>query len=181
MIIQIFHILSSISLLPVIYLINNDITIGIILKEMGVYVNYNLPQWISYLVYVIIVILFAGIVINLSKYLRPGEIRKNNIEQLDSDNSALLGMMLAYIFVGLSITNTYTLIIVILFLVIFNLCGTSHIYNPLFYIFGYRYYYITSSKTKILLMTKNRYRLGTEADLPECKCLNDYTYIDFNK
>jgi flagellar basal body-associated protein FliL len=83
--------------------------------------------------------------------------------------------------VGLSINNGWTLMTVLLFLLIFNLCGSSHIYNPLFYIFGYHYYYVTSSKTKILVMTKTKYPLGATADFEQCGCLNDYTYIDISK
>lgn len=181
MIQRILHILSSISLLAVIYLINNGVGVGTILGEVGLYVKYDLPQWASYVVYIASVIAFAGVLTLFFKKLRPGELRNQNIEQLDSDNSGLLAMILAYVFVGLSINNGWTLIAVMLFLLIFNLCGSSHIYNPIFYLFGYRYYYVTSSKTKILVMTRTKYPLGSDADFEQCGCLNDYTYIDLSK
>lgn len=178
---RILHILSSISLLAVIYLINNGIGVGTLLGEVGILVKYDLPQWVSYIFYVVVVIGFAGLLTLMFKRLRPGELLKQNIEQIDADNSGLLAMILAYVFVGLSINNGWTLIAVMLFLLIFNLCGSSHIYNPLLYLFGYHYYYVTSSKTKILVMTKTKYPLGADADFKQCGCLNDYTYIDLTR
>ena len=177
---RILHILSSISLLAVIYLINNGIGVGTIMGGIGIHVNCDLPQWVSYMAYIVAVIGFAGILALMFKQLRPGELLKQNIEQLDADNSGLIAMIMAYVFVGLSINNGWTLIAVMLFLLIFNLCGSSHIYNPLFYLYGYHYYYVTSSKTKILVMTKTKYPLGSNADFQQCGCLNDYTYIDLS-
>ena len=181
MIQRILNILGSISLLAVIYLINKGIGVGYLLKYMDIHLNYNLPHWVSYVFYIVVVLVYTGLLILLFKHLRPGELRNKNIEHLDADNSGFLAMILAYVFVGLSINNAWTLMAIILFLLIFNLCGSSYIYNPLFYIFGYRYYYITSSKTKILLMTKTRYPLGAIVDFKQCGCLNDYTYIDISK
>lgn len=175
------HILSSISLLAVIYLINNGVGFGTLLEAIGIDVKCDLPQWVSYLTYIAVAIGFAGGLILSFKKLRPGELRNQHIEQLDSDNSGLLAMIMAYVFVGLSINNGWTLISVMLFLMVFNLCGSSHIYNPLFYLFGYRYYYVTSSRTKILVMTRNKFPLGSDADFKSCGCLNDYTYIDLSK
>lgn len=178
---RILHILGSISLLAVIYLVNNGISVGNLLAMVHIHVQYDLPQWVSVICYIVAVVGYTGFLTLLFKRLRPGEIRGQYIEQLDADNSGLLAMILAYVFVGLSINNGVTLIAVMLFLLVFCLAGSSHIYNPLFYIFGYRYYYITSSKTKILVMTKSRYPLGANADFVKCVCLNDYTYIDLSK
>lgn len=180
---SILHILSSISLLVVIYLINHGIGIGSIIAKLGIPVKYDLPQWMSYIVYIILTIGYAGILTLFFKRLRPGELRNQNIEQLDADNSGLLAMMLTYVFVGLSVNNNWALLIVIISLLIFNLClcDSMHIYNPLFYIFGYHYYYVSSSKIKILVMTRTKYPLGANADFKNCGCLNDYTYIDISK
>lgn len=181
MIQRILNITGSISLLVVIYLINNEIGVGYLLQKIDIQLPYNLPQLVSYIFYIFMVVVYHGLLVFLFKYLRPGELRNKNIERLDADNSGFLAMILAYVFVGLSINNGWTLMTVLLFLLIFNLCGSSHIYNPLFYIFGYHYYYITSSKTKILVMTKTKYPLGATADFEQCGCLNDYTYIDISK
>lgn len=178
MISRVLHIFSSISLLAVVYLINKGIGVGHILARMGIHVRYDLPQWISYIVYILAAIGFAGVLILLFDHLRQGELRSQHIERLDADNSGLLAMLLAYVFVGLSINNGWTLMAVMFLLLIFHLCGSSYIYNPLFYIYGYHYYYVTSSKTKILVMTKTKYPLGADADFARCGCLNDFTYID---
>ena len=181
MIQRLLNIISSISLLAVIFLINKGISIGEIIGLLGMRVPFDMPQWVSYAVYIAASVGFAGILTLLFGKLRPGELTKENIEELDADNSGLLAMILAYVFVGLSINNCWTLLAIMSFLLIFNLCGSSHIYNPLFYLFGYHYYYVTSSKTKLLVMTKIKYPLGSKADFSNCKCLNDYTYIDMTK
>ena len=133
------------------------------------------------MLYILLVLFFAFILTCLFGKLRAGEISKSSIEELDVDNSGLLAIILAYVFVGLSVSNFYMLIIIFCFLLIFNLCGTTHIYNPIFYVFGYHYYYIKLSKTKILVMTKTKYPMGAEVCFPDCRCLNDYTYIDMTK
>ena len=180
MIQRIFNILSPISLLAVIFLINHGIGVGEILLLTGIHVGYDLPQVVSYAAYIVAVVFYAWILTRFFKKLRPGQLTKNNIEQLDADNSGLLAMIFAYVFVGLSINNGWTLLAIMLFLLIFNLYGSSHIYNPLFYLFGYHFYYVSSAKTKLLVMTKIKYPLGSVADFSNCRCLNDYTYIDMS-
>ncbi len=190
MIQRLLNIISSNSLLVVIYLVNrgvdinrilNKIGINKILNKLGISCRIEIPIYCSYCLYLLIVIAFAFFVKCLFSRLRSGEIPKDSIEELDVDNSGLLAIILAYVFVGLSITSNSILVVIIGFLLVFNLCGTSYIYNPLFYVFGYHYYFVRSAKVKILVMTKTKYPLGTEIDFPNCKCLNDYTYIDMSK
>lgn len=178
---RVLNIISSVSLLAVIYLINKGIGIGEILGYIGIKVGYDLPQYFSYASYILGVVVYAWLLTKLFGRLRPGELRKEHITELDADNSGLLAIILAYVFVGLSISNGWTLIAVLCFLLVFNLCGSSHIYNPLFYLFGYHYYYVSSSKMKYLVMTKTKYPLGSQADFSDCRLLNDYTYIDMSK
>lgn len=172
------HVISSYSLLVVIFLINKKIGIISVLAYFGIPINCDLPLWVSYIIYITITIGYALILTRLFDKLRPGELRKENIEVLDADNSGLLAMVLAYVFVGLSISNVWALLIVVFFLFIFNLFGSSHIFNPIFYLFGYHYYFVSSAKTKFLVMSKTKYPMGAEADFSNCRCLNDYTYID---
>ena len=178
---RVLNIISSVSLLAVIYLINSGIGIGEILGYAGIKVDYDFPQYFSYASYIVGAVVYAWLLTKMFVRLRPGELRKEHITELDADNSGLLAMILAYVFVGLSINNGWTLIVVLCFLIVFNLCGSSHIYNPLFYLFGYHYYYVSSSKTKYLVMTKTKHPLGSHADFSNCYCMNDYTYIDMSK
>lgn len=175
------NIISSISLLAVIFLINQGVGIEDIIRKTGIEVGWTISKWISYLIYIVITIVYAWILTLLFKKLRCGQIVNKDIDELDVDNSSLLAMILAYVFVGLSISNGWTLLVILLFLLVFNLCGSSYIYNPIFYLFGYRYYYVRSSKTRFLVMSKIKYPLGAQADFSNCRCLNDYTYIDMDK
>ena len=178
MIQRLLNILSSVSLLATIFFINKGIGVGTILRYVGIRVGYDLPQYYSYIVYVLMPFIFAGCLIRLFPKLRPGELRAGNVSEISADNSSFLAMILGYVFVGLSISNASTLLVIMSFLLIFNLCGNSYVFNPLFYVFGYRYYYITSSNIKFLIMTRKRISLGTKADFPNARCLNDFTYID---
>ena len=172
------NILSSVSLLATIFLINQGVGIGTILSEIGIKVNYDLPQYCSYAVYISLPVLFAWLLTKLFPKLRPGELQSGNVSEISADNSSFLAMILGYIFVGLSINNVHALLVIMGLLLIFNLYGNSYIFNPLFYLFGYRYYYLTSSGIKFLVMTKQKINLGSKGDFSQAKCLNDFTYID---
>ena len=174
------NILSSVSLLATIYLINKGVGIGMILSKIGIRVNYDLPQYYSYVVYVVLPVFFAWLLTKLFSKLRPGELQPGCISEISADNSSFLAMILGYIFVGLSINNIHALFVIMGLLLIFHLCGNSYIFNPLFYLFGYRYYYLTSSGIKFLVMTKQRINLGANGDFSKSKCLNDFTYIDID-
>ena len=174
------HILCSVSLLATIFLINQGIGIGSILSEIGIKVGYDLPQYCSYIVYIMLPFIFAWILTLFFSTLRPGELQSGNVNEISADNSSFLAMILGYVFVGLSINNVHTLFVIVGLLLIFNLCGNSYIFNPLFYLFGYRYYYLTSSNIKFLVMTKQKINLNSKGDFSKAKCLNDFTYIDIN-
>lgn len=174
------NILSSVSLLATIFLINKGIGIGKILAEIGIRVNCDLSQYYSYLVYILLPVLFAWLLTRLFPKLRPGELQSGNVSEISADNSSFLAMILGYVFVGLSINNVHALLVIMGLLLIFNLCGNSYIFNPLFYLFGYRYYYLTSSGIKFLVMTKKKINLGSKGDFSQAKCLNDFTYIDID-
>lgn len=174
------NILSSVSLLATIFLINQGVGVGTILSEIGIRVNYDLPQYCSYLVYILLPVFFAWLLTRLFHKLRPGELKSGNVSEISADNSSFLAMILGYVFVGLSINNAHALFVIMGVLLIFNLCGNSYIFNPLFYLFGYRYYYLTSSGIKLLVMTKKKISLGSKGDFPNAKCLNDFTYINID-
>lgn len=174
------NILSSVSLLATIFLINQGVGIGSILSQIGIRVNYDLPQYYSYAVYIVLPVLFAWLLTRLFPKLRSGELQSGNVSEISADNSSFLAMILGYVFVGLSINNVHALLVIMGLLLIFNLCGNSYIFNPLFYLFGYRYYYLKSSGIKFLLMTKKKISLGSKGDFSNAKCLNDFTYIDID-
>ena len=174
------NIFSSVSLLATIFLINQGVGIGTILSEIGISVKYDLPQFYSYVVYIVLPVFFAWLLTRMFPKLRSGELQSGNVCEISADNSSFLAMILGYVFVGLSINNVHTLVVIMGLLLIFNLCGNSYIFNPLFYLFGYRYYYLTSSGIKFLVMTKKNINLGSKGDFSNAKCLNDFTYIDID-
>lgn len=181
MIPRLLNIISSVSLLATIYLINKGMEVRYILSKIGVNFDVDVPKWISYLIYIALPIIFAFLVTLLFPKLRPGELKGEKVSELSADNSTILAMILGYIFVGLSIQNSFSLMIVMIMLVIFNLCGNTYLYNPIFYLFRYRYYYVTTSGIKILVMTKKKIKLGQSPDFSKVRCLNDFTYIDNSK
>ena len=56
-----------------------------------------------------------------------------------------------------------------------------YMYNHLFYIFHYRFYYVEmKSGSKILVMSKYEFQLGHKKDFTRLKKINDFSYIDLN-
>lgn len=78
------NILSSVSLLATIFLINKGIGIGKILAEIGIRVNCDLSQYYSYLVYILLPVLFAWLLTRLFPKLRPGELQSGNVSEISA-------------------------------------------------------------------------------------------------
>ena len=54
-----------------------------------------------------------------------------------------------------------------------------YLYNPIFLLFGYNYYNVsTKNGLTVIILTKQKFGLNTNVDFPNLRRLNDYTYID---
>lgn len=179
-------ILQSYLLLIFIYLLNHSITIGIIFKDLGIESDQvalpDLPNLISYAVYLLIVLITSKLMLLWVPSLKDSiEVKSENIDKIYPASESFLPTFFAYVFLGLSINNWTSLFFVYVALGIFCLCSEMYMYNPLFYIFQYRFYYVEmKSGSKILVMSKYEFQLGHKKDFTRLKKINDFSYIDLN-
>lgn len=174
--------LASTSLLPAIYFIKS-----------GVKVLHTPCQCINM---VLDIVLFLGVPIVLSvlslKWMRAqGKDSINNcVSEITPVNHEYLPVYLGYIFVSLSMPNTQsggilwmTLIVVYLLICLFVTCSKTLCFNPIFIVFGYGYFQVTTNNgVKVFVMTKKTIRKGGEKPtFPHLRKVNELVYIDTDK
>lgn len=166
-------------LLVSIYLINHSITIGHILKACGITcISIDLPNLISYIIYFVIPILLTYLNHRRFPKLDHANIKEENIIMIESASAIFLPTFFGYVFVGLSINNNMTLVVTYIALTVLCYCAEIYLYNPIFHLLGYRFYFVTADKNKVLVMTKKDIKLGERTEFTKLGQVNDFTYID---
>lgn len=159
--------LDATILLVFIYIIKCKIYI----KKIGVY---------SIGIYLIIILLFTFICLS-GMAIFPID-RLESIQDISQANDTYMPSYLGYFFVALSIPDQEWLIFGIVFAVIFLFTYFSHslYFNPLFLLFGYNFYYVTSqNRTKIFVISKNRDICSAEEmKFYLLRRINNFTFID---
>lgn len=143
----------------------------------------DFPNWISYVTYLLMIWLSTKLMLKWLPSLKDNTtIKSENIDKMYPASESFLPIFFAYVFLGLSINNWTSLFCIYAALGIYCMCSEMYLYNPLFYVFGYRFYYIDmNSGTKILLMSKYKFQLGHKTDFIKVKRVNDFSYIDLNR
>lgn len=156
-----------------------------------------LPNFVSYAFYFSLPLLFTMCSLYLAKLLAKdslektkiiaenGEIKtlgKSKVIEIEQANNAFLPSYLGYFFVALSITRFETLIVIFLLLFLFTFFSQTLYFNPLFLLFGYQFYYLTTiNRTKIFLITRKSLKNPDDIDLPKLNRINDFTFIDLGR
>lgn len=170
----------SFSLLVSIYLSNKAITLGKLYTNLGFTCKVpDLPNYVSYFVYFIIPLILTYLtILRLRKSKSYDCISETCIEEIKPSGDFVLPTALGYIFVGLSITNMTTLIIVYILLVI--LCFSAQIYflNPIFLIYGYKFYFIKVQDRTFFLISKKDLSQGEKCSFPQLVRINNFTLFD---
>ena len=169
-------------LLISIYLINHGITIGNILNIIGVKCfSVDLPNVVSDVLFIVVPILLTYCGHKKFSKLDPADIKESNIKLIESASSFFLPTFFGYVFVGLSINNLATLLLAYIALTILCYCAEIYLYNPIFHLLGYHFYFVTVDKNKVLVMTKKEIRMGEHIEFKRLGQINDFTYIDIEK
>ena len=100
---------------------------------------------------------------------------------VESASAIFLPTFFGYVFVGLSINNNMTLVVIYIALTILCYCAEIYLYNPIFHLLGYRFYFVTVDKNKILVMTKKDIKLKEQIEFKILGQVNDFTYIDIEE
>ena len=176
---RLFFTVVSLLLLAVIYLINSNMEIG---KLTGAHLCFDVPAIVSYFIYMAGSLFLTWLCTLAFPHLETISLQSANVKEIESADSAFVPMYLAYVFVGVSISSTISLILCYLLIAVICFFAQNYYFNPLYYILGYRYYFVTNSTNKkLLIMTKKHIYLGQEMDFTALKRLNDYSYVDINR
>lgn len=127
-------------------------------------------------------ILFSYFLIRFFQYFEVVQLETSNIESIEAADAMFVPMYFAYVFIGLSIQSLISLLFCYALLVLISFRAQTYYFNPLYYLFGYKYYFVTNSvKQKLLIMSRRRIPLGAKINFNSLACINDFTYIDIEK
>ncbi|GEL12345.1 hypothetical protein SAMN05192550_3284 [Flavobacterium glycines] len=165
---------NATSLILVIFLIKEETTLNSLHEKLN-----SLPNYVSYLIYFFVPIVLTYISLYISKFLGNSNISKGSIIEVENANNAFLPSYLGYFFVALSVNNSETLIFVFAILFVFTFLSQTLYFNPLFLIFGYHFYNIsTNNKAKLFVITKNEINKVDDIEFTQLKRINNFTFID---
>ena len=172
--------LNAPSLLVIIFLVQKGYTLGHFFSCVT-WLSWTgaLPNAVSYLLYFLVPVFSTGVSILLSSKLGKDEFKSGEVESIEHANNSFLPSYLGYFFVALSIGNWETLGFVYSVLLIFTFLSQALYFNPLFLLFGYEFYNITTKNgTAIFLISRHKYKRPDEIQIPLAYRINNYTFIE---
>lgn len=135
----------------------------------------------SVLVYLFTPILITYACLKLSDRLTTDSI-EGGILEVELANDAYFPSYIGYFFVALSIPNTLTLIVVFGILFIFMIWSQNLYYNPMFLLFGYKFYYVTNKKgMRKFIISKREIKSTDNLKFDHLRRINNFTFIDKEK
>lgn len=172
--------LNATSLLVIIYLVQQGYTLGLIFSGVA-WLSWTgmLPNAVSYLFYFLIPVFSTGASILLSSKLGKDNFKSGEVMSIEHANNSFLPSYLGYFFVALSIGNWETLGFVYIVLFIFTFLSQALYFNPLFLLFGYEFYNITTKNgTAIFLISRQKYKRPDEIQISVAYRINNYTFME---
>ncbi|QIA08821.1 hypothetical protein [Draconibacterium halophilum] len=170
---------NSTSLLLVVFAIKEQYTVNWVDLHPKL---YFLPDWVSYLLYFLAPVLLTLFSLWLSRFLSKDNIDKGKVEEVEQANNAFLPSYLGYFFVALSVSQCETLCFIFAILFIFTFFSQTLYFNPLFLLFRYHFYYLTTTnRVKIFIITRKTLKNPVNIDLPKLQRINNFTFIDKQK
>ncbi|WP_198287478.1 hypothetical protein [Photobacterium marinum] len=168
---------NATSLLMLIFLVQKGYSIGHFFPKCPYLVGT--PNYLSYLAYLSVPVLLTGLSIILSSLLGKDDFQPDEISSIDHANNSFLPSYLGYFFVALSVGNWETLWFVYGVLFVFTFLSQALYFNPLFLLFGFEFYNITTKNgTSIFLISRYKYKKPSEVDVPLANRINNYTFIE---
>lgn len=168
---------NATSLLVIIFLVQKTYTLGHFFS--GCTFLVELPNTVSYVLYLSGPIIFTGISILLRKFLGKDDFKTGTVSTIEHANNSFLPSYLGYFFVALSIGNWETLFFVYGVLFVFTFLSQALYFNPLFLLFRFEFYNITTTNgAAIFLISRHKYKTPDEIDIETAYRINNYTYIE---
>lgn len=137
----------------------------------------NCPYWVISFVLLLIPILTSFISILCFKGLSKDNITA--CSEVENANNTFIPTYLGYFFVGLSIDNYVLLIFVYVIIFVFALIGQGQYFNPIYLLFGYKFYNVLTNKgTRLFIITRRNIRNIRDGSFPLLRRLNETTYVE---
>jgi len=170
---------NSTSLLLVVYAIKEQTVIN----WVSIHPKLDfIPDSVSYCLFFLVPVLLTFLSLLLSRFLANDNIENGKIEEVEQANNAFLPSYLGYFFVALSVSSFETLWFIFAILFLFTFFSQTLYFNPLFLLFRYHFYYLTTTnRVKIFVITRKSLKSPSNIDLPKLKRINDFTFIDKEK
>ena len=171
--------LNATSLLIILFIVQKGYTLECFFTQWDFL--KDLPNLVSYVIYLSIPCFLTGTTILLSSRLGKEEFKRGEVVSLEHANNSFLPSYLGYFFVALSIQNIETLIVVYGLLFVFTFLSQALYFNPLFLIFGFEFYNIkTKSGLTVFLISKEKYKTPKDLCIPRAYKINNHTFIERN-
>lgn len=139
------------------------------------------PIELSYIVFMVCPVITTVISLLLVRFLSDDSIENPPLD-IEQVNNSFLPSYLGYFFVALSVPHIETLWFIYFILFVFTFCSQAIYFNPIFLIFRYQFYNLTTSgKVKIFLVSKKQIKTTKELTFPKLKRINNFTFIDIEK
>lgn len=168
---------NATSLLVIVFLIQKGYVFGYFFPNCQLLVAW--PNAYSYLIYLLVPILLTWLSILLSSLLGKDSFGKGSITNIEHANNSFLPSYLAYFFVSLSIANWETLAYMYGILFVFTFVSQALYFNPLFLLFGFEFYNITTKNgAAIFLISRQRYKTPADIEISTALRINNYTFIE---
>ena len=136
------------------------------------------PKFISYIVFLIIPPLLTLISLWMKIFLTQDEINFE-LESVEEANDTFLPSYLGYFFVALGVESIETMIFVYLMIFVFTYLSQTSYYNPMFLLFGYKFYYIvTVNNVRLFIISKKNINTTKDIKFSKLRRINNTTFID---
>lgn len=172
-----FLTINSLLLSLVIFLVNKGKIIEPLHQKFP-----NLNHSVSYFLYVLGVILLTWLSLGLKNFLSKESLNKGSITCVETANDAFLPSYLGYFFVALSVNNYGDFFFVFGVICIFVFYSRISYFNPIIFLFGFNFFYLTTKKgNKVLMLTRRQLKTPSDLEFKELRRINNYTFIDMEK
>jgi len=195
---RLFLIVNSLSLSFLIFAIHKNMTldwiepifykVSTLILEQNILIEfindnfYNLLNLFSYIFYLICIVLLSIASIYFINFLSDDAIEEDTLTNIEPANDAFLPSYLGYFFVALSVPDIKMFFVIFGIIAIFIYYSRISYFNPIFFIFGFKFFYvINSNNVKVLLITKKELKTTQSASFSHLKRITNYTFIDTEK
>jgi uncharacterized membrane protein len=137
------------------------------------------PKYFSWILFISVPIILTAFSFLIARKLPKDVLRSSSVKEIELANNNFLPTYLGYFFVSLGVNDTQTLIVVFTIIYVFTFLSQTLYFNPIFLLFGYHFYFITTTgNIKIFLITKKLLKSPGSDGFDQLKRINNYTFID---